>query len=200
MLKIKNLLKFANKNTEKILLNKYSTFTDDNHANKKLHIPVMLKEVVKYLVEDVKHFKVIIRYSFIYYIYWFIYWREKILKTYLDLTFGAGGHTEEILKSNPNSIVYASDRDPFAFELAKTMSQKYPGRIIPINSKFSDIGEILSNEKNVRLNSIDAALIDCGVSSIQLDEADRGFSLSKEGPLDMRMGSIKLVSCKLLLF
>ncbi len=112
------------------------------------------------------------------------------------MTFGAGGHTEKILKANPNSVVYASDRDPFAFELAKNMSLKYPGRIIPINSKFSDIGKILSDEKSVCLNSIDAALIDCGASSIQLDEAIRGFSLSKEGPLDMRMGSIKLVSYK----
>jgi len=76
------------------------------------------------------------------------------------------------------------------------MSLKYPGRIIPINCKFSDIGEILLNEKNISENSIDGAIIDCGTSSIQLDEAIRGFSLSKEGPLDMRMGSIKLVSCE----
>lgn len=74
------------------------------------------------------------------------------------------------------------------------MSLKYQGRIIPLNCKFSDIGEILTRDKKLDYNSIDAALIDCGASSIQLDEANRGFSLSREGPLDMRMGSTKLVS------
>jgi 16S rRNA C1402 N4-methylase RsmH len=48
------------------------------------------------------------------------------MKTYLDMTFGAGGHTKTILEKNPNSIVYTLDRDPFAFNLAKNLSLEYP--------------------------------------------------------------------------
>lgn len=82
-------------------VSKYSTET--SNVDKKLHEPVMLNEILTYLVDEPKDFKV-----------------------YLDLTFGAGGHSEAILQRNINSIVYTSDRDPVAFELAKKMSQKYP--------------------------------------------------------------------------
>ncbi|RNA14476.1 putative methyltransferase 15 [Brachionus plicatilis] len=133
--------------------------------DKVLHIPVMLNEVLKHLVHEPKSFK-----------------------TYLDLTFGAGGHTKAILESNPNSIVYASDRDPHAFKICQELSQKYPGRIVPIKGKFSQLTENLE-ALNIRPNSIDAALIDCGVSSIQFDSGYRGFSISQNGPLDMRMST-----------
>ena len=63
-------------------------------------------------------------------------------------------------------------------------------RVIAMNGKFSEIGDLLA-QNGVKKNSIDGALIDCGVSSIQFDTAERGFSISKEGPLDMRMGSDK---------
>jgi 16S rRNA C1402 N4-methylase RsmH len=59
-----------------------------------------------------------------------------------------------------------------------------------MNGKFSELSKLLS-EHNVKENSIDGALIDCGVSSMQFDTADRGFSISQDGPLDMRMGSKK---------
>ncbi len=59
-----------------------------------------------------------------------------------------------------------------------------------MNGKFSDLSKLLS-EYNISENIIDAALIDCGVSSIQFDTAERGFALSIDGPLDMRMGSNK---------
>ena len=59
-----------------------------------------------------------------------------------------------------------------------------------MNGRFSDLNELLK-EKKVPPNSIDGALIDCGVSSIQFDTCERGFSVSKDGPLDMRMGSNK---------
>ncbi|CAF0960816.1 unnamed protein product [Brachionus calyciflorus] len=125
----------------------------------------MLKEVLKYLTDE-----------------------SEQTKIYLDMTFGAGGHTEAILKSNPHSIVYASDRDPRAFKIATQMAEKYQGRLYPMNGKFSDLKKNLES-LNVKINSIHGALIDCGVSSIQFDDGGRGFSISKDGPLDMRMSS-----------
>lgn len=62
------------------------------------------------------------------------------------------------------------------------------GRIRPLLGKFSDLSKLL-DEKNIPYNSIDAALIDCGVSSMQFDTPERGFMVSKDGPLDMRMSS-----------
>ena len=60
--------------------------------------------------------------------------------------------------------------------------------MVALNGRFSQLGNLLS-ERGVSEGSIDAALIDCGVSSIQFDTAERGFSISKDGPLDMRMAS-----------
>ena len=62
--------------------------------------------------------------------------------------------------------------------------------MFPINSKFSDVGECLS-QLGVAECSVDGALIDCGASSVQFDTAERGFSVSRDGPLDMRMGCNK---------
>ena len=107
------------------------------------------------------------------------------------MTFGAGGHTKAILDANPQAVVYASDRDASSFALANTMAASYkPGRLVPLHAKFSKIGEAL-HAKGVSESSVDAALIDCGVSSMQFDQAQRGFSISHEGPLDMRMGTEK---------
>ncbi len=99
----------------------------------------------------------------------------------LDCTFGGGGHTTAILES-ANVNVTAIDRDPDAAERTKGIKGKYQDRFNFIESKFSKIGELFQGKKK-----FDAVLFDFGVSSFQLDIANRGFSFQKDGPLDMRM-------------
>ena len=104
----------------------------------------------------------------------------------IDMTFGAGGHTKRILDSSPDVKVIALDRDPAAHNLAQEMTETYPNRLIPFLGRFSELPTILT-QLNVHQNSVDGILFDFGCSSMQFDEADRGFSISKNGPLDMRM-------------
>ncbi|KAF7398889.1 hypothetical protein HZH66_006786 [Vespula vulgaris] len=125
------------------------------------HIPAMTKEVLQYL-------------------------QPSPGKIYVDMTFGAGGHTTEILKSAPNVTIFTLDRDPVAYNIAQDLSKNYPGQVIPLLGRFSDLSSLLSEHK-VEKNSIDGFLFDFGCSSMQFDNAERGFSLSKNGPLDMRM-------------
>ncbi|EDV91289.1 GH14890 [Drosophila grimshawi] len=107
---------------------------------------------------------------------------------YIDMTFGAGGHTRRLLDSCPEATVYALDRDPIAYELAQRLSQEsaYAGRLVPLLGKFSDLPQLLT-DRNVPRHSFDGILFDFGCSSMQFDEAARGFSIAHNGPLDMRM-------------
>ncbi|XP_017855645.1 PREDICTED: probable methyltransferase-like protein 15 homolog [Drosophila arizonae] len=107
---------------------------------------------------------------------------------YIDMTFGAGGHTRKLLDSCPETTVYALDRDPVAHQLAQRMSQEqnYEGRVIPMLGKFSDLPQLLQ-ALDVPPRSFDGVLFDFGCSSMQFDEAARGFSIAHDGPLDMRM-------------
>lgn len=105
---------------------------------------------------------------------------------FVDMTFGAGGHSETILRKCPGTKMYALDRDPLAYELAKEMSQQYKDRLIPMLGRFSDLDQLLAK---LRLSpgTVDGILFDVGVSSMQMGDAKRGFALSQNGPLDMRM-------------
>ncbi|XP_070063780.1 probable methyltransferase-like protein 15 homolog [Drosophila virilis] len=107
---------------------------------------------------------------------------------YIDMTFGAGGHTRRLLDSCPDTTVYALDRDPLAHELAQRMSQEndYAGRLVPLLGKFSELPQLLQS-LDVPRHSFDGMLFDFGCSSMQFDEAARGFSIAHNGPLDMRM-------------
>uniref|UniRef100_A0AAY4BVE7 12S rRNA N(4)-cytidine methyltransferase METTL15 n=1 Tax=Denticeps clupeoides TaxID=299321 RepID=A0AAY4BVE7_9TELE len=110
-------------------------------------------------------------------------WLSQVV---LDMTFGAGGHTKAILKGSPGVRVVTLDRDPVAYRLAQQLSEQHPGRVLPLLGRFSELGPLLCGQ-GLGPGSLDAALLDAGCSSMQMDGAERGFSLSKDGPLDMRM-------------
>ena len=134
------------------------------------HIPVLKNEVVENLQPDKN-------------------------KVFIDCTFGAGGHTQALLERGARVI--AVDRDnnneKFAIELQKI----YGKNLVFINKKFSQLKEILQEynfitvddlRRNNNNTKLDGILYDVGVSSMQIDEASRGFSFQKDGRLDMRMG------------
>lgn len=103
---------------------------------------------------------------------------------FVDCTFGAGGHTREILKTNQNAKVIAIDRDGKNESFAVELNKEFGGRITFVNDEFVNIDTIL---KNLKINKVDGFLYDVGVSSMQIDDGERGFSFQKDGPLDMRM-------------
>ena len=103
---------------------------------------------------------------------------------YVDGTFGGGGYTRAILEA-ADCTVYAIDRDPEAIERAQKMAGHYPGRLFPVQNTFGNLKNIVTG---AGLAGIDGFVVDLGVSSFQIDEARRGFSFQKDGPLDMRMG------------
>ncbi len=118
----------------------------------------------------------------------------KTNNKYLDMTFGGGGHTKMLLNAMKGTTVYCLDRDPVAYELAIETSSRYSdSSLIPLIGKFSDLPKQLSSI-GIPQNYFDGILIDCGCSSMQFDNADRGFSISKEGPLDMRMDKGRLTN------
>ena len=102
---------------------------------------------------------------------------------YLDGTFGAGGYTQAILET-PGTRVLAFDRDPDAIAAGQALVEKYNGRLMLEHARFSTCVEVA---QRLSLSRFDGITFDIGVSSMQLDEAARGFSFRFEGPLDMRM-------------
>lgn len=101
-------------------------------------------------------------------------------ETYIDATFGAGGYSQAILEK-AKCFVVALDRDPEAHPRALSLKNQYPERFSFHEGRFGDM------EKLVAPIGYDGIVFDVGVSSPQLDEAERGFSFRMEGPLDMRM-------------
>lgn len=104
--------------------------------------------------------------------------------TYVDATFGNGGYTEAILKSADCRVI-AIDRDPFVIKRAEELKSLYGDRFTFISGTFSQIDTLISSPVN-------GVVFDIGVSSMQLDNPERGFSFSKEAPLDMRMSQAGL--------
>ena len=103
---------------------------------------------------------------------------------YVDATFGRGGHTRLLLsKLDQNARVYAFDKDPQALEVAAQLEQE-DSRFRIIHASFADIQAELAR---IDITEVDGIMADLGVSSPQLDQAERGFSFMQDGPLDMRM-------------
>ena len=103
---------------------------------------------------------------------------------YVDGTFGRGGHTRLLLsKLDENAKVYAFDKDPQALEFAYQLEKEDP-RFKIIHASFADLQQELNW---LDIYKVDGVMADLGVSSPQLDQADRGFSFMRDGPLDMRM-------------
>jgi 16S rRNA (cytosine1402-N4)-methyltransferase len=101
--------------------------------------------------------------------------------TVVDMTLGAGGHAEALLGAGVDRLV-GVDRDPSALALARERLAGFGGRFQPIRARFSEIDEEAVD------GTVDGILYDLGVSSMQLDRPERGFSFREDGPLDMRMG------------
>ena len=109
-------------------------------------------------------------------------------KIFVDCTLGGGGHTEEIKIQNPKSKIYGIDLDQEALEAAKLRL-----------AKFKNIEFIHDNFRNIKKfvrEKLDGILLDLGISSHQIEEARRGFSLQKDGPLDMRMDPSQNLTAK----
>jgi 16S rRNA (cytosine1402-N4)-methyltransferase len=106
-------------------------------------------------------------------------------KVLLDGTIGLGGHSQRWLElSGPDGKVVGFDRDPQAVLEARRVLQVFGDRALIINKNYRDAFETLDD---MGIPAVDAVLLDLGVSSMQLDEASRGFSFKANGPLDMRM-------------
>ncbi|WP_375627059.1 16S rRNA (cytosine(1402)-N(4))-methyltransferase RsmH [Bartonella sp. PS17NMGDW] len=96
----------------------------------------------------------------------------------IDGTFGAGGYTRALLKAGAEVI--ALDRDPHAISAGQSLVEEFFPRLRLVQMEFSQLDRVVEEK-------VDAVILDIGVSSMQLDEAERGFSFQKDGPLDMRM-------------
>jgi 16S rRNA (cytosine1402-N4)-methyltransferase len=124
------------------------------------HVPVLLEEVVSMLAPQRGGF-------------------------YVDATLGAGGHAAGILAGGGGVRLLGIDRDPHALETARRRLSDFGDRVALVEGDFADLDAILESSAYA---APDGILADLGVSSMQLDEAERGFSFRRDGPLDMRMG------------
>ena len=104
---------------------------------------------------------------------------------YVDGTFGAGGYTRAILNA-ADCKIYSVDCDPNVAPTAENFKKEYKDRFNFLHGKFSQMATMLE-EKNI--SKVNGIVLDIGISSMQVDEAERGFSFMREGPLDMRMSA-----------
>ena len=122
------------------------------------HIPVMLEEMVKAVA-------------------------PRDGEVIVDGTFGAGGYSKALLSAAACKVI-AFDRDPNVEILADALARGFPGHFLFFASRFGAMLEVLAE---AGIDQVDAIVLDIGVSSMQIDDAERGFSFMKEAPLDMRM-------------
>jgi len=104
--------------------------------------------------------------------------------TYVDATVGTGGHALEIARRLTTGRLVGMDRDPQALEIARERLKEFEGRVILMHTEFSKIHEVVSG---LKLAAVDGVIADLGVSSLELDTPERGFSFRWPAALDMRM-------------
>jgi 16S rRNA (cytosine1402-N4)-methyltransferase len=124
-----------------------------------LHTPVLAAEVVEWL-------------------------RIRPEGTYVDATAGTGGHAIEIAQRLTTGRLVVIDRDPQALEIARERLKPYEEKVVLVHAEFSKIGEVAGN---LNLPPLDGVIADLGISSLELDSPERGFSFRWAAPLDMRM-------------
>jgi 16S rRNA (cytosine(1402)-N(4))-methyltransferase len=103
---------------------------------------------------------------------------------YVDATLGLGGHAEALLQAHPRLRLVGLDRDTTALERSRERLAPFGGRVTLAHAVYDELPRVLSE---LRIDAVDGVLFDLGVSSPQLDEAERGFAYSHDAPLDMRM-------------
>ncbi|HXX45422.1 MAG TPA: 16S rRNA (cytosine(1402)-N(4))-methyltransferase RsmH [Candidatus Acidoferrales bacterium] len=124
-----------------------------------LHTPVLAEEVIEWL-------------------------RIRPEGTYADVTTGTAGHAIEIARRLTTGRLLAMDRDPKALEIARERLKPYAEKVVLVQAEFSRIGELQSE---MQMPPFDGVLADLGISTLELDSPERGFSFRWAGPLDMRM-------------
>jgi 16S rRNA (cytosine1402-N4)-methyltransferase len=124
-----------------------------------LHTPVLAAEVIEWL-------------------------RIRPEGTYVDATCGTAGHAIEIARRLTTGRLVAIDRDPRALEIARERLKPYEEKVVLVHAEFSKIGEVAAD---LKLPLLDGVIADLGVSSLELDSPERGFSFRWAAPLDMRM-------------
>ncbi|WP_030144933.1 16S rRNA (cytosine(1402)-N(4))-methyltransferase RsmH [Spirillospora albida] len=135
-----------------------------DHAAEAGHVPVMLGRVLELLAPAVR-----------------VTGRAPV---YLDATLGMGGHAEAMLAAHPGLRLLGLDRDTVALERSAGRLAPFGDRVTLVHAVYDELPDVLAR---TGIDRVDAALFDLGVSSPQLDEADRGFAYSYDAPLDMRM-------------
>jgi 16S rRNA (cytosine1402-N4)-methyltransferase len=124
-----------------------------------LHTPVLLEEVIEWM-------------------------RVRPDGTYIDATVGTGGHAIEIVRRLATGRLLGMDRDPQALEIARERLKEYADKVVLVHAEFSKIGEVTAN---LNWPPADGVIADLGISTLELDSPERGFSFRHRAPLDMRM-------------
>ena len=137
------------------------------------HLPVMLAEIVELLAPALVE-------------------NEPVL---VDCTLGLGGHAEALLRTCPDSHLIGLDRDPQALTLAGERLAPFADRITLVEADYDELPEILARLGRPRVQGV---LLDLGLSSLQIDDPDRGFAYAYDAPLDMRMGRQALTAAEVL--
>ena len=136
-------------------------------VEEKLHIPVMLHEVIDYL-------------------------NPRPGQIIVDATLGTGGHSQEILKRiTPGGRLIGIDRDEDSLAVCRKRFSEFAGSYELVQANFVDLDQVL---EKLNIDKIDGIVFDLGISTYQLKDIERGFSFQQEGPLDMRMDKSSYIS------